>query len=130
MGVDPYMAKLYRIDPAATRHARTLRYEMTDAERKLWRSLRSKQVGGFRFRRQHVLGAYIVDFVCLEARLIIEVDGGQHAERKEYDQQRTVWLEQQGFQVLRFWNNEILQNVEAVLIVIGQALGLSACPVP
>jgi very-short-patch-repair endonuclease len=102
--------------------ARQLRNNPTDAERHLWQHLRLRQIGRHRFRRQQPLGPYIVDFVCLEQRLVIEVDGGQHSEQVEYDNQRSVWLTAQGFRVLRFWNNEVLQEVEAVKKVIGSAL--------
>ncbi len=88
--------------------ARRLRKHPTDAERLLWRHLRLRQLGGYKFRRQQPLGPYIVDFVCLAKRLIVEVDGGQHAEQAEEDAQRTAWLEAQGFRVLRFWNTEVL----------------------
>lgn len=109
-----------RIKPSTTRNARTLRRDITDAERALWRHLRKRQIAGYKFRRQHPLGAYIVDFVCLEARLVVEVDGGQHAERQFYDQARTDWLEQQGYRVLRFWNHEVLANAEGLVEAIGQ----------
>jgi very-short-patch-repair endonuclease len=102
--------------------AKELRNNPTEAERILWQHLRLRQLGGYKFRRQQPLGNYIVDFVCLEKRLIIEVDGGQHSTQAAYDQQRNTWLEAQGFRVLRFWNNEILQNTEAVKELIWQAL--------
>jgi very-short-patch-repair endonuclease len=107
-----------------------LRENATDAERKLWHHLRRKQVAGLRFRRQYRLGPYIVDFVCLPARLIIEVDGGQHADRVERDATLTAWLETQGFHVVRFWNNEVLGNVEGVLHVIGEHLSPREPPPP
>jgi len=100
--------------------ARELRRNMTDAERALWRELRGGALGG-RFRRQVPVGQYIVDFVCLEKHLIVEIDGGQHAERQS-DQERDRWLESQGFRVLRFWNNEVLGNVRGVLEVLVEAL--------
>jgi very-short-patch-repair endonuclease len=93
---------------------RTLRNEMTDAEKALWRFLRSRQVSGLKFRRQHPFGDYIVDFVCLENKLVIEVDGGQHGDRAKEDEIRTQNLLAAGFRVLRFWNNEVLQEIEAV----------------
>lgn len=93
---------------------RVLRREMTDAELALWGILRGRQVAGLKFRRQHPFGDYILDFVCLENRLIIEVDGGQHAEQVRYDQSRTERLQAAGFRVLRFWNNEVLQEIHAV----------------
>ena len=102
--------------------AKELRNNPTEAERMLWRHLRLRQLGGYKFRRQQPLGNCIVDFVCLEKRFIIEVDGGQHSTQAAYDQQRSTWLEQQGFCVLRFWNHEVLQNIEAVKEVIWQAL--------
>ncbi|MGH8581802.1 MAG: endonuclease domain-containing protein [Gammaproteobacteria bacterium] len=116
------MHDMTRIHPAALKRARKLRAEMSDAERWLWRNLRKRQVGAYRFRRQHPLGRHIVDFVRLEARLVIEVDGGQHVEGKEYDRQRSTWLEQKGYRVLRFWNHEVLTETEAVLLAIDQVL--------
>jgi len=108
------MRGLGRVDPAIKRNARSLRSDMTDAERLLWRHLRQRQIERCKFRRQHPIGHYIVDFACLEACLIVEVDGGQHAERKEYDTERTTWLEGQGFRVLRFWNTDVLENIDGV----------------
>jgi len=102
--------------------ARQLRKNLTDAERKLWKYLRRKQIDGHRFRRQVPISPYYVDFLCVERRLIIEVDGGQHAERQAEDAKRTAWLESQDFRVLRYWNNEVLQNFEAVVEDILQAL--------
>ncbi len=93
---------------------RALRSEMTDAEKALWKILRGRQVCGLKFRRQHPYGDYILDFVCLENKLVIEVDGGQHAERKKYDDFRTQNLRAAGFRVLRFWNTDVMQEVEAV----------------
>lgn len=99
-------------------HARKLRKTMTDAERKLWHILRRRYLENCRFRKQVPLGPYIVDFLCHETRLIIEIDGGQHADQTEYDNQRTQWLEKQGYRVLRFWNNEVLTNLHGVAEVI------------
>jgi very-short-patch-repair endonuclease len=93
---------------------RTLRKEMTDAEQALWRILRGRRLSGLKFRRQHPFGDYILDFVCLENRLAIEVDGGQHVEHAEYDEGRTQLLQKADFYVLRFWNDEVLQEIEAV----------------
>ncbi len=95
--------------------ARRLRTEMTDAEVRLWIQLRRRQIDGYRFRRQVPIGPYVVDFACLNARLVIEVDGGQHTEAVERDDRRTVWLESRGFRVLRFWNTDVLQRTEGVL---------------
>ena len=95
--------------------ARELRRNATEAERVLWRQLRFWQIDGYKFRRQQPLGKYVADFVCLENRLIIEVDGGQHAEQqKEYDSERDAWLLAEGFSVLRFWNDEVLNNIDGV----------------
>jgi very-short-patch-repair endonuclease len=95
------------------RRVRQLRVNATDAERRLWGALRDRQLGGFKFRRQHRLGPFIVDFICFECRVIVEADGGQHADNK-YDEQRTAWLEQRGWRVIRFWNNDILGNTDGV----------------
>ncbi|MGH2637880.1 MAG: endonuclease domain-containing protein [Rhabdochlamydiaceae bacterium] len=97
--------------------ARNLRHVQTDAEAQLWRHLRNRQLGGFKFRRQYWIGNYIVDFVCVEHSLIVEIDGGQHAHEviASQDQARTAFLEKQGFRVLRFWNNEVLGNTQSVL---------------
>ena len=97
-----------------TQSARELRSNLTDAERCLWQKLKRRQIAGVRFRRQQPIGHFIVDFVCFERRVIVEVDGGQHAEQLYYDEQRTRWLEAQGYSVLRFWNNDVLANTEAV----------------
>jgi very-short-patch-repair endonuclease len=101
--------------------ARQLRKNLTDAERRLWKYLRRKQLDGHRFRRQMPIGPYYVDFLCLERRLVIEVDG-RHADRQTEDTKRTVWLESQGFRVLRCWNNEVLQNFDGVVEAILLAL--------
>ena len=91
---------------------------MTDAERKLWAQLRDRRLRGFKFRRQQSLGKYIVDFVCVEKRLVVELDGGQHAEQTDYDANRTAWLDSQEFRVIRFWNNQVFTEMEAVVQVI------------
>jgi very-short-patch-repair endonuclease len=95
---------------------------MTDAEKKLWRILRSRQLGSLKFRRQHPFEDYILDFACLENKLVIEVDGGQHQERLSEDNVRTKALENAGFRVLRFWNHDVLQKPEAVAEQIAQAV--------
>ena len=102
--------------------ARYLRKHPTEAERKLWSYLRRKQLHGSRFRRQRPIGPYIVDFVCLERSLIIEVDGGQHAEQIAKDEARARFLEQEGFRVMRFWNNDVLANIDGVLQAISHDL--------
>jgi adenine-specific DNA-methyltransferase len=104
--------------------ARELRKNPTDAEKALWKHLRLRQLGGYKFRRQQPLGPYIVDFVCSEKRLIVELDGGQHAEQVAYDEARTAWLEAQGFRILRFWNNDVLKEIDAVKEVIAKELDL------
>ncbi len=109
--------------------ARNLRRNMTDAERTLWHRLRAGQTGA-KFRRQQPIGPYIVDFVCFDRRLIVELDGGQHADAIAYDAARTRWLETQGFTVLRFWNNDIMSNIEGVLVRIMEALPPSPQPSP
>ena len=95
--------------------ARNLRKHSTDAEHLLWQRLRNRQIDGFKFRRQEILGRYIVDFLCAECRLIIEADGGQHMTNEAYDAQRTRYLELSGYRVLRFWNHDILNETDAVL---------------
>ena len=102
--------------------ARKLRRQSTDAEKLLWHHLRAHRMAGFKFRRQYIIEPYIVDFVCLEARLIIEADGGQHALIQDRDASRTKYLEQLGYSVIRFWNHEILNNTHAVLSLIHQNL--------
>ncbi|SLK04653.1 Very-short-patch-repair endonuclease [Enterobacter sp. NFR05] len=103
-------------------HAKQLRHELTQEERRLWYLLRSRRFSRYKFRRQHPVGHYILDFACCEARLAIELDGGQHDERYEYDVQRTVWLNKKGWMIIRFWNNELWQNEEAVLERIFETL--------
>lgn len=98
--------------------ARNLRKNLTETERALWKYLRAKQLARLKFRRQHPIGHYIVDFVCLEKRISIEVDGGQHAINKNKDLERNRWLQRKGFEILRFWDNEVLTNTEGVLEVI------------
>jgi len=95
---------------------------MTDTERFAWARLRSRRLAGYKFRRQMPIGPYIVDFVCLERRLIIELDGGQHVEQEDYDTKRTLWLQSQGFEVLRFWDHEVLRDWDAVEDVIWRRL--------
>ena len=98
--------------------ARALRTNSTDVENLLWRQLRRKQFAGLKFKRQQPIDNYIVDFVCFEKRVVIEVDGGQHASERDKDAQRGEYLIRNGFKVLRFWNNEVLQNMDGVLEVI------------
>ena len=104
--------------PGSTARARHLRRNMTKAEQVLWRRLRMKQMAGWRFRRQSPVGPYVADFLCLDPPLIIELDGGQHDRRKSHDEKRTAFLSARGFRVLRFWNGEVLTNIDGVLTVI------------
>jgi adenine-specific DNA-methyltransferase len=96
----------------------------------LWSKLRNRQLAGFKFRRQQPIGRFVVDFVCLEHRLVIELDGGQHAMQLPDDQARTQYLNIEGYRVLRFWNNQVLQEVDSVLEVIDEALADSSNPSP
>jgi very-short-patch-repair endonuclease len=100
--------------------ARELRNNPTDAERTLWGQLRLWQLDGYKFRRQQPLGRYIVDFVCLEKRVVVELDGGQHGDQA--DTERDDWLRAQGFVVLRFWNHDVLKNIDAVKEQVYQTL--------
>ena len=107
-----------------TARARDLRREHADPERKLWSALRGRQLSGFKFRRQQPIDRYIVDFVCWEARLIVELDGGQHADQVEYDARRSEVLGQAGFKVIRFWNREVVEEFDAVVETVLQELNL------
>lgn len=102
-------------------HAKTLRSSQTPGEQRLWYFLRAKRFMGLKFKRQKPIGRYIVDFVCLECGLVVEVDGGQHSDDIAYDRRRDHWLESQGLMVLRFWNNDVLENTQAVLDRIAEA---------
>jgi len=104
--------------------ARELRRKQTDAERALWVRLKSKQLEGVKLRRQQPIGPYIVDLVSFDRELVIEIDGGQHDEEgiRERDDERTTWLRDRGYQILRFWNNEVLMNMEGVVERIKGAL--------
>jgi very-short-patch-repair endonuclease len=90
---------------------------MTDAERRLWSLLRDRRLGGHKVRRQHPVGPFVADFACLERMLIVEADGGQHADNPA-DQRRTDWLQSQGWRVVRFWNNDVLRNAEGVAAAV------------
>jgi len=100
------------------RLARALRKNSTEAERYLWRRLRGRRLAGLKFRRQAILGPYVVDFACLDPELVIEVDGGQHAEQIANDSQRTEYLKGLGYRVLRFWNHDVLGDPETMLASI------------
>jgi very-short-patch-repair endonuclease len=101
---------------------KSLRVSQTNAEHFLWHQLRNRHFEGYKFRRQHIIQGYIVDFVCLDKKLIIELDGDQHSEQINYDNERTLKLEKDGFRVIRFWNNEVFLNMGSVLETIYQAL--------
>ena len=117
-------------DPLLQSRARRLRNQATDAERHLWRHLRYRQIAGYRFRRQVPVAGFIADFASLEAKVIVELDGGQHAQQVGYDKQRDRLIEAQGFLVLRFWDNQVMQETQAVLDEIIRALTMRATAVP
>ena len=101
--------------------ARKLRKEPTPAERKLWAYIRNDKLG-VNFRRQHAIGNFIPDFVCIKKKLIIELDGSQHLEQEEYDEERTKYLNSLGYKVIRFWNNEVTNNIDGVILAILHAM--------
>ncbi len=109
-------------NPVLHERAKNLRSNMSEAETRLWHYLRAGRLNGYKFRRQQPMGNYIVDFVCVTPKLIVEADGGQHAEQAGYDAERTAYLNSLGFTVLRFWNNEILRQTDEVLAEILKAL--------
>ena len=110
-----------RSNPKTRTYAIELRKELTPAERKLWALIRNDQLG-VNFRRQHAIGNYIPDFVCIEKKLIIELDGSQHLEQEEYDEERTKYLNSLGYKVIRFWNNEVTNNIDGVILAILHAM--------
>ncbi|WP_299574584.1 DUF559 domain-containing protein [uncultured Leptotrichia sp.] len=109
-------------DPALRQRSKAMRQEMSEAEAKLWQHLRAGRLNGYKFRRQQPMGNYIVDFMCVTPKLIVEADGGQHTEQAAYDHARTAYLNSLGFTVLRFWNHEILQQTNDVLAEILRVL--------
>lgn len=111
-----------RTTPKIFARAKELHREMTPAETKLWSHLRAHRVGDVHFRNQHAIGNYIVDFCAPRKKLIIELDGSQHLEQEEYDEERSNFLKSKGYRIVRFWNNEVLNNTTAVLTVIWDAL--------
>jgi very-short-patch-repair endonuclease len=111
-------------------YARDLRRRQTDAERRLWARLRDRRLTGAKFSRQVPIGPYIVDFCCRELRLVVELDGGQHAMQGAYDAERTAFLGRLGYSVLRFWENDVLRNTEGVLIRIVEGLASRPSPRP
>lgn len=108
--------------PAVKHTALELRHNMTEPETKLWSRLRAHQVDDVHFRRQHAIGNYVVDFCAPRRKLIVEVDGSQHLEQQEYDAERTAYLESKGYKALRFWNHEVMNDPDAVMLAIYQAL--------
>lgn len=110
-----------RSNPKTRTRAIELRKELTPAERKLWSKIRNDQLG-VNFRRQHAIGNFIPDFICIEKKLVIELDGSQHLEQEEYDKKRTKYLELQGYKVIRFWNNEVMNNIDGVILAILHAM--------
>ena len=120
------------VPPTLLAAARSLRSSQTDAEQRLWSCLRRKQLGGFRFRRQHPLARYVLDFFCCEVRLAIELDGGQHTSESAhlYDHERTSFLQKRSITVMRFWNSEVFENLEGVLLVIYSAAQQKQLPLP
>jgi very-short-patch-repair endonuclease len=115
-----------------TSRAKQLRKDSTEAERKLWQKLKSKQLAGLKFRRQQPIGRYIVDFVSFEKRLVIELDGSQHASnnQKDHDRLRDGWLRGEGYRVLRFWNKQALDDIETIWEEIGSYCTPSPYPLP
>jgi very-short-patch-repair endonuclease len=110
--------------------ARTLRRNQTEAEKRIWRCLRSREFQGIKFRRQQPLGPYVADFCSFRNKIVIELDGGQHASAQEKDATRTEYLQRSGFQVIRVWDNEVLKNIEGVLEYIRQRLNQHPSPRP
>jgi very-short-patch-repair endonuclease len=119
---------MYPVRRQISPHASRLRRDATDVEKALWQALRNRQVEGFKFRRQATIGPYIVDFLCIEARLVVELDGGQHEE--ERDRPRTAFLEAQGLSMLRFWNHDVVENFDGVAEAIRLALLQKTLPQP
>jgi very-short-patch-repair endonuclease len=108
--------------PKILHQAGELRKQTTPAERKLWAYLRLMRKDGIRFRRQYAIGIYITDFCLPRKKLIIELDGSQHLEQENYDEERTRYLESKGYKVIRFWNNDVMNNIESVILAIQYAL--------
>lgn len=115
--------------PRATKLAKSLRNNSTNAERRLWRHLSKRQLNGLKFSRQMPVGPYVCDFLCRELKLIVEVDGGQHCDNPK-DERRAAYLQSEGYRVIRFWNNDVLENLEGVLTMIANALGDHPPPPP
>ena len=117
-------------DAISLRHAQRMRKEMPEPEMRLWLELRATRFRGIKFRRQKVIGSYITDFASNDPNLVIEIDGNTHAGRESYDAQRTQYLEEQGYRVIRFSNSDVLQSMEGVLRRIGEVVDLLSPPPP
>lgn len=115
------MPRKKRSNPKTMNFAGKLRKTPTPAERKLWSRIRNGQLGAT-FRRQHAIGNFVPDFVCIEKKLILELDGSQHLEQQEYDDDRTKYLESEGYKVIRFWNNDVMKNLDSVILAIMHAV--------
>ncbi len=115
------MPRKQRSNPKIKHQAIKLRKESTPAERKLWSLIRNDQLG-VNFRRRHAIGKYIPDFVCVQKKFIIELDGSQHLEQEEYDNERTKYLKSLGYKVIRFWNNDVVNNIDGVIFAIIYAM--------
>ena len=111
-----------RTNPKGYKRARQLRKELTPAEQRLWAYLRGNKLHGVNFRRQHAIGSYIVDFVSIKNKLVVELDGSQHLNQEERDAERTQYLESQGYKVIRFWNDKVMNDIEGVIRAIEIAL--------
>src|SRR3954462_7838610 len=121
---------MVRFRERPTLRAQELRSNASDAEKRLWRRLSRRQLGGFKFSRQMPVGPFICDFMCREARLVVELDGGQHERAMEKDFRRTQFIESEGYRVLRFWNNDVFGNMDGVLQTIVAALTAPPPPAP
>jgi very-short-patch-repair endonuclease len=111
-----------RTTPKIRQRAKELRHAPTPAEAKLWLNLRANQLNGHSFRRQHAIGPFITDFCCIKGKLVIELDGGQHVEQEVYDLERTAYLQSRGYHILRFWNDDVMKNIDRVVEVIVETL--------
>ena len=122
MGVNSKIMPAKRSNPKTMHRAGELRRELTPAERKLWAYLRGNKLNGVNFRRQHAIGDFIIDFISIKKKLAIELDGSQHLEQEEYDIERTKYLKSQGYKIVRFWNNQVMNDIEGVIRAIELAL--------
>lgn len=118
------------MQPQQLQRAKSLRRKQTEPEQKLWYYLRGHRFEGIKFKRQKPIGRYIVDFICVKKNLIIELDGSQHMEQTNYDRVRDEWLHQQGYKVIRIWNNDVMNRIEQVLEFIWQELSSFSNPLP